>query len=338
MKIDIAHHIGAVSRTVESRTHDGQPAHAVIASREYDTTVDDLWDALTSKERIPRWFLPVSGDLRLGGRYQLQGNAAGTITRCEPPRHLAVTWEFGGQVSWVDVRLAPTANGRAHLELQHVMPVPDATWDQYGPGAVGVGWTWRSLASRSTWLLAPPSIRRRQRPGSDPRTARHSRGRAATTGVERRWRQAPMRPQRRRLPRARSPRTPVSRLEQPDRTRPPDETVMQAFDVLGNPVRRRILELLAEGTRSSGEIAEVVQREFDISQPAISQHLRVLRESGFATVRVDGPRRMYDVSDLPLGEIDAWLGRFRRLWSQRLDALATEVARGKRARRARDAR
>jgi len=113
---------------------------------------------------------------------------------------------------------------------------------------------------------------------------------------------------------------------------------MQAFDVLGNPVRRRILELLAEGTRSSGEIVEVVQREFDISQPAISQHLRVLRESGFATVRVDGPRRMYDVSDLPLGEIDAWLGRFRRLWSQRLDALATEVARGKRARRARDAR
>ena len=113
---------------------------------------------------------------------------------------------------------------------------------------------------------------------------------------------------------------------------------MQAFDVLGNPVRRRILELLAEGTRSSGEIVEVVQREFDISQPAISQHLRVLRESGFATVRSDGPRRMYDVSDLPLGEIDAWLGRFSRLWSQRLDALATEVARGKRARRARDAR
>ena len=113
---------------------------------------------------------------------------------------------------------------------------------------------------------------------------------------------------------------------------------MQAFDVLGNPVRRRILELLAEGTRSSGEIAEVVQREFDISQPAISQHLRVLRESGFATVRIDGPRRMYDVSDVPLEEIDAWLGRFRRLWRQRLDALATEVARGKRARRARDAR
>lgn len=110
---------------------------------------------------------------------------------------------------------------------------------------------------------------------------------------------------------------------------------MQAFDVLGNPVRRRILELLAEGTHSSGTIVEVIQREFDISQPAVSQHLRVLRESGFATVRVDGPRRMYDVAALPLGEIDAWLDRFRQLWAQRLDALATEVARGRRERRMR---
>ena len=108
---------------------------------------------------------------------------------------------------------------------------------------------------------------------------------------------------------------------------------MHAFDVLGNPVRRRILELLAEGTQSSGAIVEVVQREFDISQPAVSQHLRVLRDSGFATVRVDGPRRMYEVATLPLGEVDAWLGRFRALWNQRLDALATEVARGKRERR-----
>ena len=108
---------------------------------------------------------------------------------------------------------------------------------------------------------------------------------------------------------------------------------MHAFDVLGNPVRRRILELLAEGTQSSGAIVEVVQREFDISQPAVSQHLRVLRDSGFATVRVDGPRRMYEVAALPLGEVDAWLERFRALWNQRLDALATEVARGKRERR-----
>ena len=108
---------------------------------------------------------------------------------------------------------------------------------------------------------------------------------------------------------------------------------MHAFDVLGNPVRRRILELLAEGTQSSGAIVEVVQREFDISQPAVSQHLRVLRESGFATVRSDGPRRLYEIAALPLGEIDAWLERFRATWNQRLDALATEVARGKRERR-----
>ena len=110
---------------------------------------------------------------------------------------------------------------------------------------------------------------------------------------------------------------------------------MHAFDVLGNPVRRRILELLAAGEHSSGEIVEQVQREFDISQPAVSQHLKVLRETGFATVRADGPRRVYQVAAKPLGEVDAWLDRFRSLWASRLDALATEVARGKRERRAR---
>lgn len=108
---------------------------------------------------------------------------------------------------------------------------------------------------------------------------------------------------------------------------------MHAFDVLGDPVRRRILELLAEGEQTSGAIVVVVQREFAISQPAVSQHLRVLRESGFSTVRVDGPRRIYSVETGPLREVDAWLDRFRGFWTQRLDALATEVARGKRQRR-----
>jgi uncharacterized protein YndB with AHSA1/START domain len=106
----------------------------------YDTTIDDAWDALTNAERIPRWFLPISGDLRLGGRYQLQGNAGGEITRCEPPRHLAMTWEYGRDTSWVDVRLQPDARGGTLLELEHVAHVPDALWDQFGPGAVGVGW------------------------------------------------------------------------------------------------------------------------------------------------------------------------------------------------------
>ena len=140
MKYELARHVGAVTRAVENRIHDGKPARVVVASRAYDTTVDDLWDALTSKERIPRWFLPISGDLRLGGRYQLQGNAGGTITRCEPPRFVALTWEYGGQVSWVEVRLQAMGDGKAHLELEHIAHVPEELWDQFGPGAVGVGW------------------------------------------------------------------------------------------------------------------------------------------------------------------------------------------------------
>ena len=107
---------------------------------------------------------------------------------------------------------------------------------------------------------------------------------------------------------------------------------MHAFDVLGDPVRRRILELLAEGELASGAIVEAVQCEFDISQPAVSQHLRVLRESGFANVRADGPRRLYSVDATGLREVDAWLERFRHFWNHKLDALATEIARGKRER------
>ena len=108
---------------------------------------------------------------------------------------------------------------------------------------------------------------------------------------------------------------------------------MHAFDVLGDPVRRRILELLAEGESTSGRIAAVVQAEFGISQPAVSQHLKVLRDSGFATVRPEGARRLYAVDSAPLHEVDAWLDPFRRFWEQRLDSLATELARGKRERR-----
>jgi DNA-binding transcriptional ArsR family regulator len=97
---------------------------------------------------------------------------------------------------------------------------------------------------------------------------------------------------------------------------------VHAFDVLGDPVRRRILELLANGERSSGAVCAVVQEEFGISQPAVSQHLRVLRESGFATVRPEGTRRLYAVNDRPLREIDAWLDHFRRFWTPPLDAPA----------------
>jgi DNA-binding transcriptional ArsR family regulator len=105
---------------------------------------------------------------------------------------------------------------------------------------------------------------------------------------------------------------------------------VEAFDVLGDPVRRRILELLADGERSSGEVTEVIGSEFGIGQPAVSMQLRVLRESGFADVRPDGPRRLYGLNTGPMAEVDAWLGRFRAFWEQHLDALGTEIARGRR--------
>ena len=108
---------------------------------------------------------------------------------------------------------------------------------------------------------------------------------------------------------------------------------MHAFEVLGDPVRRRILELLADGEQSSGEVCEVIQREFAITQPAVSQHLRVLRDAGFATVRPAGTRRLYAISPDPLRDVDDWLGSFRRFWAPKLDALGTEVARGQRQRR-----
>jgi DNA-binding transcriptional ArsR family regulator len=108
---------------------------------------------------------------------------------------------------------------------------------------------------------------------------------------------------------------------------------VHAFDVLGDPVRRRILELLAEDEQTSGAVSAVIQGEFGISQPAVSQHLKVLREAGFATVRPEGTRRLYAVNSEPLREVDQWLDRFRRYWTPHLDALATELSRGKRERR-----
>ena len=107
---------------------------------------------------------------------------------------------------------------------------------------------------------------------------------------------------------------------------------MHAFDVLGDPVRRRIIELLADGEHMSGQIVDVIQGEFGITQAAVSQHLRVLRETGFASVRAEGARRYYKLSAEPLREIDAWLERFRGYWEPKMDALATEIARGKKRR------
>jgi DNA-binding transcriptional ArsR family regulator len=105
---------------------------------------------------------------------------------------------------------------------------------------------------------------------------------------------------------------------------------VHAFDVLGDPVRRRILELLAGGEQPAGAVTAVISEEFGISQPAVSQHLRVLRENGFTSVRAAGTRRLYAVEDEPLQQIHDWLQRF---WNQRLDSLGTELARGRRKRR-----
>lgn len=107
---------------------------------------------------------------------------------------------------------------------------------------------------------------------------------------------------------------------------------MHAFDVLGDPIRRRILQLLASGEMTAGEVVLRVGEEFGISQPAVSQHLRVLRESGFAEVRAEGTRRLYSLDATPLRSVDEWLDPFRRFWAPRLDALATEIARGKKGR------
>lgn len=138
--IDVSQEISAVRRQVGSRTLEAGEARVATVSRVYDTDVDDLWDACTNAERIPRWFLPVTGDLRVGGRYQLEGNAGGVIESCDPPHGFSATWEYGDEVSWIELRLAPEGDGRTRFTLEHVAHVDDERWLEFGPGAVGVGW------------------------------------------------------------------------------------------------------------------------------------------------------------------------------------------------------
>jgi len=155
--VDVARHLGAVTRTVTTTDRDGKPARVVVAVREFASDPDDVWEAITSPERIPRWFLPVSGDLRLGGRFQLKGNAGGEILVCDRPRHLGLTWEGGGQTGWVDVRLAAVGPERTRLELQHAAHVPEEFWDRFGPGAVGVGWE-SGLMGLAEHLSGAPAV------------------------------------------------------------------------------------------------------------------------------------------------------------------------------------
>ena len=127
-------------RQVQPRTVEAGEARAAILARTYATDLEDLWDACTNPERIPRWFLPVSGELRAGGRFQLEGNAGGTIERCEPPTGFRATWEFGGATSWIELRLTAVDEATTRLELEHIALVDDDIWRRFGPGAVGIGW------------------------------------------------------------------------------------------------------------------------------------------------------------------------------------------------------
>ncbi|PBC63000.1 polyketide cyclase [Streptomyces sp. Tue6028] len=137
---DVTQQIDAVRRQVGAREYQGRAARVVTVGQTYGATVEDVWDACTNAERIPRWFLPVTGELRLGGRYQLEGNAGGVVERCEPPLSFAATWEFGDEVSWIEVLLAEEPEGGTRFVLQHIAHVDDERWAEYGPGAVGVGW------------------------------------------------------------------------------------------------------------------------------------------------------------------------------------------------------
>jgi uncharacterized protein YndB with AHSA1/START domain len=132
--------IDAVRRTIGDRTLEAGEARVATLSQVYDTGLEDLWDAVTSAERIPRWFLPISGDLKEGGHYQFEGQAGGTITRCDRPNSFDATWEYNNEVSWVTVRLTPEGDGRTRFELEHVAHVAAELWDQFGPGATGIGW------------------------------------------------------------------------------------------------------------------------------------------------------------------------------------------------------
>jgi uncharacterized protein YndB with AHSA1/START domain len=179
--------IGAEFREVADRTWDGNPAKAVIAARVYDTDPDDLWDALTNAERLPRWFAPVSGEMRLGGRYQVEGNASGTVLRCDPGVALDLTWEFAGAMSWVTVRLAREGQG-TRLTLEHIFSATDLDsehWQKFGPAAVGVGWDLSFLGLGQHLVFKPGKP-----PEADPAWAASEEGKAFMRGSAEAWAEA----------------------------------------------------------------------------------------------------------------------------------------------------
>lgn len=146
MTIDPVAIAGLVAREVRSAERSGKPTKVVTARRDYETDQADLWDCITNPERVSRWFSAVSGDLKLGGSYSIEGNASGVIETCVEPETFSLTWVYGGGTSWVTVNLAPAGDGSTTLELIHEAPIWKAFWDQYGPGATGVGWALALLA------------------------------------------------------------------------------------------------------------------------------------------------------------------------------------------------
>jgi uncharacterized protein YndB with AHSA1/START domain len=164
---------------------DGREARVATLSQTYPTTPDDLWDAVTTAERIARWFAPVTGDLRVGGRFQVEDNAAGTVRTCDAPREFTATWEYGGEVSWLAVRVRAEGEGEARLELEHTAVVADEWWDQFGPGATGVGWD-LGLHGLSLHLANPDA----EQPLDENAWVTSEEGRAFVTGSSEAWARA----------------------------------------------------------------------------------------------------------------------------------------------------
>ncbi|MBV9831887.1 MAG: SRPBCC family protein [Marmoricola sp.] len=134
-----AEHLGTVSRELRDGEREGTPLRVLVVERRFAAAPEEVWSAITTPERIPRWLAPVSGDLRPGGRFQVEGNAGGEVLACEEPTRLEVTWEYGGDTSWVEVTLLEHDEGTL-LRLEHAAPVPPQLWEEFGPGAVGIGW------------------------------------------------------------------------------------------------------------------------------------------------------------------------------------------------------
>lgn len=141
---DVLDELAAARREVRTGSLPAGEGNTVVLRRRYDAEVEDVWDAVTAPERVRRWFLPVSGDLRLGGTYELEGNAAGEILQCQPPRLLRISWLYGEDAqrgtSEVEVRLAPSPLGGTEFVLAHTAIVDEEFMTTYGPGATGVGW------------------------------------------------------------------------------------------------------------------------------------------------------------------------------------------------------